>query len=99
MVSLPSLSLRQFLIIIHLLRFGYDHTVHGGGFNQRKTKSNFFSHQSSTSKHRLQVLNKVFLQTITEIMAFGEVADKLQGQQLHITKVRYSMNDNCHISC
>lgn len=37
--------------------------------------------------HRLQVLNKVFLEKISDIMATGEVSSQLSGHGVEITKV------------
>ncbi|XP_042868113.1 uncharacterized protein LOC122250654 isoform X2 [Penaeus japonicus] len=38
--------------------------------------------------HRLQVLNKVFLEKISDIMATGEVSSQLSGHGVEITKVQ-----------
>lgn len=37
--------------------------------------------------HRLQILNKVFLEKISDIMATGEVSSQLSGHGVEITKV------------
>ncbi|XP_037778617.1 uncharacterized protein LOC119575192 [Penaeus monodon] len=42
--------------------------------------------------HRLQILNKVFLEKISDIMATGEVSSQLSGHGVEITKVQVLPN-------
>jgi len=54
----------------------------------KAAKTNFFKHNSKTSKYRIKALQEIILSEITDIMTNGDMAKKLECKKIQITKVR-----------